>query len=217
MTNRRYCRRTSAPGALYHVTQHSAALTKAFATKANRSEYLARIANYLSPRELRDSSRHLYTKLHDEVSVLTYCLLDDHLHLLLRDLTGTGMTRLMHRVNTGFVAYFNRCHDRRGPLFDAPFAAKPIADDDHLRATVAYIHLNEIVEQLDYEFCGHKAFMGEASVDWLSAGDALEFFGNADGYVRYMDRAGPAVIRRKLEQTGEYPHRHRYRQIRRPR
>ena len=67
MSDRKFSKRTHAPGAMYHVTLHSAARTVAFATSTNKSEYLSRIANYLSPRESRNSSRHLYADLRGEV------------------------------------------------------------------------------------------------------------------------------------------------------
>lgn len=198
---------------MHHVTLHSAAGTKTFASRRNKNEYLSRIANYLDPRDARDSSRHRYDKLVGEVSPLTFCLLDDHLHLPMIDVSGQGMSKLMHRVNTGFASYFNQAHDRRGPAFDAPFAAKPIADADHARATIAYTNLNHVSEQLDYEFCGHKAMMGAASIAWLDVGAALDLFGGRAGYVRYMNRNGPAIIRRKLEEKGMDPLRFRYRPI----
>ena len=213
MSNRKHSKRTYIPGGSYHVTLHSASMTKAFATTQNKVEYISRLANYLSPREARDSSRHKYPKLREEVTALTFCLLDDHLHLPVIDLSGSGMTKLMHRVNTGFSAYFNRAHGRRGPLFDAPFAAKPVADRDHARAVIAYTHLDHVAEQLDYEFCGHRALMGEVTIDWIDTDSTLKIFGGIDGYIRYMDRNGPAILRRKLEEKGMNPHRFRYRPI----
>ena len=167
MSNRKHAERTYVPGASYHVTLHSASMTKAFATRQNKAEYITRLANYHSPRETRDSSRHKYSKLNEEVTALTYCLLDDHLHLPVIDLEWIRHDKAHAQRNTGFAAYLDRAHVRRGPLFDAPFAAKPVADQDHARAVIAYTHLNHVSEPLDYEFCGHRALMGEMTIDWL--------------------------------------------------
>ena len=216
MSDRKFSKRTHTPGAMYHVTLHSAARTVAFEASTNKSEYLSRIANYLSPRESRNSSRHRYADLRGEVRVLTYCLLDDHVHLPVHDITGDGMSNLMHRVNTSYSHYFNKRHSRRGPLFDAPFAAKPIADRNHARAVIAYTHLNHVEQQLDWRHCGHRAFMGDDKIDWLDVETALDLFGGRAGYVRYMNRNGPAIIRRKLEEKGIDPFRHRYRPIKWP-
>lgn len=55
--------------------------------------------------------------------------------------------------------------------------------------------------------------MGELTIDWLDTESTLKIFGGIDGYVRYMDRNGPAILRRKLEEKGMNPHRYRYRPI----
>lgn len=214
MSNRRFSRRDNTPGGLYHVTLHAVARTRSFASDIHKAEYLSRIANYLGPRRQRNSSRHHYASLRDEVRVLAFCVLDNHVHLIVRDLTGLGMTNLMHRVNTGYVTYFNRRHNRRGPLFDARFAAKPIYDDEHARSAIAYVNLNHVSEQLDYRFSSHGAHVGDTPVDWLATADALAFFGGRDGYKRYINRHGATIIRRKLEEQALPPYRHPFRPMR---
>ena len=58
--------------------------------------------------------------------------------------------------------------------------------------------------------------MGDDKIDWLDVEAALDLFGGRAGYVRYMNRNGPAIIRRKLEEKEINPLLHRYRPIKWP-
>lgn len=175
------------------------------------NEYLARFANYLSPAVRRDSSRHPYEKLIGQVAVIAYCLLGNHLHLVINDITGSGMSRLMHRVQNSYVRYFNLKYGRRGPLFDARFAAKPIQTADHARSTIAYVHLNEPFKQLDYPFSSHAIYAGARSSDWLDHQAGLAIFGGYDHYREYLNRTGPSIVEQKVKARGLDPAKHPYR------
>jgi REP element-mobilizing transposase RayT len=203
--------RNPTPNGVFHVTAHSVPLTKLFGTAGDMSEYLAKIANYLSPEHRRDSSRHEYEKLIGEVAVLAYCLMDNHVHLIIRDITGMGMTRLMRRVQGAYALYFNQKYDRRGPLFDARFSAKPILDEDHARFAIAYTHLNHVHDQLDYRFGSHLVYRGDEPRDWLDVEDGLRIFGGYDNYVSFVNAAGPSILLRKLAEKGISPDRHNFR------
>jgi putative transposase len=66
-----------------------------------------------------------------------------HYHLVVE----TELWRLsdgMHRLNGTYALAFNRRHRRSGHLFGERFAAWIPRDDDHLRATCAYVLQNPI-------------------------------------------------------------------------
>ncbi|MBI4897068.1 MAG: transposase [Actinobacteria bacterium] len=211
MARGRYLERNPTPNGVFHVTAHSVPLTRLFGAPCDMSEYLAKLANYLSPSDRRNSSRHQYEKLIGEVSVLAYCLMDNHVHLIVRDITGAGMTRLMRRVQGAYALYFNQKYNRRGPLFDARFAAKPILDEDHARFAIAYTHLNHLSEQLDYRFGSHIVYRGDETRNWLDVEDGLRFFGGYNNYVDFVNTAGPSILLRKIEEEGVPPDRYRFR------
>lgn len=76
------------------------------------------------------------------VAIGAYCLMGNHFHLLVREISDGGITRFMQKVGTGYAMYFNEKHDRIGNLFVKPFRSKHIGDDDYLRRVTQYIHLN---------------------------------------------------------------------------
>ena len=48
--------------------------------------------------------------------VYCYCLMDNHLHLIIND-NGNDISKIMKSINVSYVAYFNRIYHRYGHLF----------------------------------------------------------------------------------------------------
>lgn len=188
--------------ATFHVTAHGVGDTKIFLCSQDKREFLSRYCNYLSPQVIRNSSRRRYRKLHDEVSLLAYCLMDNHFHLILHQETAEGMANLMARTQTAYVRYFNDRYRRRGPLFDARYAAQPIRDHRHAKFSIAYTHLNHEAEQRDYEFSSHRLYLGEYNCDWIDVRRGIRIYGGVDAYRAFLDRAGPAILANKLAKRG---------------
>ncbi|MEK7586584.1 MAG: transposase [Patescibacteria group bacterium] len=78
------------------------------------------------------------------VEIGCYCLMPNHFHLLIREKEENGISLFMKKLLTGYSMYFNIKYQRTGKLFEGPFKAKHVADDDYLRYLFAYIHLNPV-------------------------------------------------------------------------
>ena len=78
------------------------------------------------------------------VEVLAFCLMPNHLHLLLRQLKDNGVTKFMTKVGTGYGGYFNRKYSRKGYVFQNRFVTVHVKNDEQLRIVFAYIHTNPI-------------------------------------------------------------------------
>jgi hypothetical protein len=204
---------TNASNRTFHVTAHGVGDTKVFRSPQDKREFLTRYRNYLSPQVYRNSARRKYAKLHDQVSLLSYCLVDNHFHEVVHQNTPNGMANLLARTQAAYVRYFNDTHGRKGPLFDARYAAQPINDADHAKFAIAYVHLNEPFAQLDYPYSSHAFYTGERSADWLDHEAGLAIFGGYDNYKQFLNRAGPSIIRRKIEARGLDPKRYPYRPL----
>ena len=78
------------------------------------------------------------------VHIGSYCLMPNHLHILLTD-TGEGNTSLfMKKITTAYVMYFNQKYKRSGGLFEGKFKAEHVASDRYLKYLFSYIHLNPL-------------------------------------------------------------------------
>ncbi len=83
------------------------------------------------------------------VSIVSFCLMPNHYHLILRETSEAGISKFMHKLGTGYTLYFNVKNDRSGSLFQGTYKAKHIEDDRYLRYLFEYIHLNPIRDLLE--------------------------------------------------------------------
>lgn len=77
------------------------------------------------------------------VEILAFCLMPNHIHLLLRELRDGGIVKFIQKFGTGYAVYFNKKNSRKGHLF-GKFHAVPIKDDRQLQTVFVYIHANPI-------------------------------------------------------------------------
>lgn len=76
------------------------------------------------------------------VNILVFCFMPNHIHLLLQQLKGNGISQFMQKIG-GYASYFNKKYGRKGHLFNQ-FKAVHILTDDQLKSVFTYIHCNPI-------------------------------------------------------------------------
>jgi len=113
-------------GAIYHVTFRGNAKMNIFIDDADRIRLKERIA---------ESAEDFH------VRVYLYCLMPNHVHLLVETPSG-NLSRFMGSVLTGYTVYFNRRHQRVGHLFQGRYGAQIVEGNEYLLKLSRYIHLN---------------------------------------------------------------------------
>ena len=78
------------------------------------------------------------------VDVFAFCLMPNHIHLLLKQLKEGGITKYMSKNGTGYAGYFNRKYDHKGYVFQNRFQSVHIKNDNQLKIVLNYIHTNPI-------------------------------------------------------------------------
>lgn len=73
---------------------------------------------------------------------LSFCLMPNHFHLLIRQESESGVSKLLANFQNSFTRYFNTKHERMGHLFQGQFKAVRIETEEQLLHTSRYIHLN---------------------------------------------------------------------------
>src|SRR5688572_15702784 len=53
----------------------------------------------------------------EDIELLAFCLMSNHFHIFIYQKSTHAIKNLMQSVITGYVQYFNRRHNRLGPLF----------------------------------------------------------------------------------------------------
>ena len=124
--------RIVAPGSPHHVT-----------ARGNRRE----------PIFFEDGDQDIYCDLLAEhmrkadVEVWAYCLMPNHVHLILCPKTEDGMARGLGAAHRRWANFVNARGRWRGHLFDGRFASVAM-DEAHLLAAVRYVSLNPVRAKL---------------------------------------------------------------------
>ena len=77
------------------------------------------------------------------VEILAFCLMPDHIHLLVRQLRSGGISKFMKKFG-GYALYYNQKYKRKGHLFRDKFQAVHIKNDEQLKTVFVYIHTNPV-------------------------------------------------------------------------
>jgi len=124
---------------------------------------------------------------------LAYCLMPNHVHLLL-ETPEPNLGRGMQSLHGRYAQTFNARHGRDGHLFQGRFGSVPVTDDRQLATTVGYIATNPVSAGLvgtpeDWTWGSHRAIRGvEQPQAWLAVRRLEELLAGAfggDGAARY--------------------------------
>jgi len=154
------------PGAVYHVLCRGNNRQKIFRDDLDRKRYLEKLAHYC---ELK------------EVSLLGYCLLSNHIHLLVETPHG-NLSEMMQALQTSYTLYFNRRHGRSGHVFEQRYKALLVDKDNYLLQISRYIHRNPVAAKLvgrpqDYRWSSYGAYVSVKPVPGLKTSLVLEQLG----------------------------------------
>lgn len=75
-------------------------------------------------------------------SILSYCLMPNHFHILIKQNTAITIDRLITKLCTSYAAYYNKKYEHVGHIFQDAFKAKLVDSDEYLSYLSAYIHNN---------------------------------------------------------------------------
>lgn len=114
------------------------------------------------------------------VEVWAYCLMPNHVHLILCPRTEVGMAQAMGAAHRRWANFVNARGRWRGHLFDGRYASF-VMDEAHLMAAVRYVALNPV-----------RARLAERARDWPWSSVRAHLDGRDDGLVSVrpvLDRA----------------------------
>ncbi len=76
------------------------------------------------------------------VELVTFCIMPNHFHLIVKELEEGGIAAYMQRVLTAYSKYYNTKYEKTGHVFQGPYRAVHIQDDIQLLYLSTYIHRN---------------------------------------------------------------------------
>ena len=78
------------------------------------------------------------------VEILAFCLMPNHIHLLVRQLREGGISKFMRKIGAGYGLYYNQKHERKGHLFGGRYKIVLIENNEQLKTVFVYIHTNPV-------------------------------------------------------------------------
>lgn len=129
------------------------------------------------------SLNHLNDACSSLVQIIAYCIMPTHIHLILKQLLGNGITRFMSKVLNSYSKYFNEKVGRNGPLWEGPFKNVLVSSDEQLLHLTRYVHLNPVTAAIvddpsEWAASSFSEYLCETSDNHLS--DQLRVSGFSD-------------------------------------
>ncbi len=175
-----------AAGAYYHIYSRGVNKQIIFTDESDYAFFISLLKRYLSPVASNNSKGVVYPNYNTDIDLLCFCLMPNHVHLLiLQNVKGT-MQQLMRSLMTSYSSYFNRKYKRRGPLFESRYKASHIDSDSYLEHISRYIHLNPD-KWREYPYSSQKYYLGNAQADWLKSQKVLDIFSTGQEYVKFVE------------------------------
>lgn len=182
-------------GGIYHVYNRGVENRDIFLDEQDYVVFLHLLKYFLSPLNGNDlhpmmkfqdfSVRKPYplSNLEKEVDLLVYCLMPNHFHLILKQFTKDGITKLLRKISTTYAMYFNKRYKRVGYLFQGKYKAVLVESDYYLLHLSRYIHLNPVdlqgTDPCNYSYSSYKLYLQEKSVSWIKTKLILSYFDRA--------------------------------------
>ncbi len=152
-------------GLIYHVINRGNNRQKVFGGEGDYLAFLQAMADL---------------KQRKPFSLFGYCLMGNHLHLLIRP-QEAPISRIVQSLLVSHTQRYHRCHHSSGHVWQGRFKSPVIQDDDHLLAVLRYIEANpwraKLVEQAgEYRwssFAHHGLGRADPLLDAVTAYEAL--------------------------------------------
>jgi putative transposase len=118
------------PGYPHHIVQRGHNRQAVFVEPADYEYYLANLIEW---------------KVHYNVAVYAYCLMTNHVHLVLApQADGSAISALMRRLSARQARYVNRLERRSGTLWCGRFKCSVVDSENYLLACMRYVELNPV-------------------------------------------------------------------------
>lgn len=208
-------RTTFSPGEYYHIYNRGVEKRKIFSNHSDYERFVALLYIMNQPNNFvfRDFLRtknlaDIFDESQDSpiVSIVAYCLMPNHFHLILQEHEEGGITKFMSKVLTSYSMYFNLKYERSGSLFMHPFRSKHIDNESYYLYIHSYIHLNPIsLIQSDWKEVGIKNYKkAQEFLDSYQYSSYLDFQKEGRKESRILDFSKVPDYLREKENLSDY-------------
>lgn len=117
----------------------------------------------------KDEDKEQYLKFVNKIKkevnivIISYCIMDNHVHILVKTDTIDQLSRFMHKVNTLYAIYYNQKYNRVGYVFRDRYKSQIIYSEKQLYTCINYIHNNPVKAKIcklpcEYEYSSYNEY-----------------------------------------------------------
>ena len=169
-------------GGYYHIFSRTIAGFEVLTSREEYQRMMGTILHYndenvpcsyvLYPEHIKRMKKHNEPLPSKEplISILSYCFMPTHIHLLVKQLRDDGISKFIRHVLQSYAEYFNSKNRRKGPLWESRFKVVTVKTDEQLSHLTRYLHLNPVTAYIidkpeQWEFSSYREYLGLQPAD----------------------------------------------------
>ncbi len=131
-------------------------------------------------------------KLEFNISIIAYCLMPNHYHLLVRQDSEYSIATFIQRLFNSYSKAINKKYNRSGTLFEGKYNSILVDEENYLLHLCRYIHRNpleaNLVERVeDWKYSNYPEYLGNRKGTLFDMDFILERFGNIKNYKEFVE------------------------------
>lgn len=104
-----------------------------------------------------------------KVTILAYCIMNNHAHFLIYTEESKYLSKYMQRVNTTYSQFYNKINKRVGYVFRDRYFSQNILSEKQLYNCLKYIHNNPVKAGIsttmgEYKYSSYNEFFGRKEI-----------------------------------------------------
>jgi len=126
-----------------------------------------------------------------DIVVAAYCMMPNHFHFLLRQDSSRPVNEFVKLVFNSYTKAFNKRFNRKGTLFEGPFKAIYMENDDYIKGLCKYILRNPVdaclVKNLeDWKYSNYLEWIGKRDGKLFNKEFMNKYFINSEFYRKFV-------------------------------
>lgn len=176
------------PNSIYHIYNRGVEKRKIFMDEQDYKVFLSYLREYLSAPLQGETlqSRSLQSKYFEEINLLAFCFMPNHVHLLIKQKDKNSIKKFTQSIFTRYTMYFNKKYDRTGSLFQGAYRATNVINKDYLLDITRYIHRNpfKITRELTNCFSSYAHYLNQFNISWVKNKEVMDYF-NESTFIKH--------------------------------
>lgn len=104
-----------------------------------------------------------------KIELVNYCVMDNHVHIIIYTEDIEELTKFMERLNTTYAINYNKAENRVGYVYRNRFESKEIYNQDYLTKCIKYVHMNPVKAQItktegEYKYSSYNDYINKKGI-----------------------------------------------------